>query len=894
MTLCMDKYTRLINDGGGIPQLWRYDPPDQFKRVNTPGLFASFNLFINRISSYSHYGTVTPVGCGGFKYTTGDSNIVPVKDSIIGNFNRQDFVCYEQQNHLYTKEWIWKTLWSLYNVKNSTLLYGLSQTIFAERLCLRKLYIKFSKEWEEIEEETVPTAYVEIDGQTYSGRNIEGLVSELSNMGGVEVEISSENNNIIVVDLGARDVKLKIKAWVENGTHENISISKETGRAEVNYWLEFPQDETAELVLVTEKILPENIRLINAIKESSIAPELYIESEIESEEEPEPNDLILVFYRQVDNQNNNYIVIKLRTLLTDLTTNNHEIYSVILDYILTEDTYQEFKQIDIELELSDYISSPINGESSYTNEISSMNFNLLWGIWGQFTRTKTTNYYSSDCQGKKAMIITGNGNNALKWEAGSIGEEGNDISVEFVDLHTNDHVLSTSILDNALTVYLATNANGEIITTANDILAQNVNVANVINYDTSNGLGIITPRSKIYLSGGKKQIEDIYVGFLEEYPTYEPCGAGLGSNIEKTNIYTCITKIERSTDSYSIPFRLKLQGMELVIERNPIDLGLEVLMTEDYNDDHYYNIETYMYSIAHGEAKKALQSNSERILIEEEGAETLSYLVENPIFTEKLYSYHNTYWESDPSNEELYDLQYKEEYDPTHNKINLKINGEIVYSMLGNLSYMMTYVDINDKSLRLLSREDNIVSEVDCFYLSAIRHQYRDSEEYPVNHYESISTRTPSLSSVSGASTNQYRSEIPGFFSSPIEDGEYNGEYDNELGVVIDTSIPNSICYVENESYKSTAYNLRIAVLNLKLKQDTELTSEFYEIFTNNSDPDATSLTQQALAMEIYNKEAVESMLNTYVESKYTVLINNFASKQLIEYLGDGSYFIIP
>ena len=794
MTLRMDKYTRLIDDGGGIPQLWKITE-------HLKGTLFDFH----------------PQKYCGFSYSEINSesrnkpNILPVKQTIIGDFDRLDFHKLNQLPDIYPKQWIWKTLWHLYNIKNSIYLEVFKNYIFKRQTCLNKVIIVFLDSWENNSEESSEESivYLEINKQEYSGNNITALKASLSSITGAKLTIS---NNRLEVDLGARDENLELKIRVENAKNNSIKLFKEFGICSPVYWFYYnnewfrlkynlfrmntlttaptaggvPQDDI-KIIKATEEV--EIIPLLNETKENAVDLMFVFQQKIESDiifitiglrellNSPDDN------HENYDNFRRNYILEsgQISTLLedikpslinsvSDIPIREYLNESIKLRFGLDEETetaaftYNDTPQSTEEEAWPDVTQIPLgNPDRGYIWDVEDIGYNLLYGIYGCFINwVKSTSSESTYNESKDQNIDwgqygyrisepwTGASENTYSWY---------DKSVDFINYEVNNFRI---VLE------------GRNLTIINNI---------------SSGLGDIPILS---LAFGKTEVAATY-----------------NYNTEKL--------------SQQIPF-YKYGDIHWQLHSDSV-------VQEDYFSDFQfkYNGEV-LYSIAWDKI--------------------FNYQHLRKTF-ETLYKHIevNYQFERETTNKTMYDLPYDPE-------------------LYGPFTDYLTYT-------------------------SRIKIPYEKR-----NH--SI------LSRDKGLFVNRYKTEYPKVLRN--------------FAAITDTSIPDSICYVLISLWKNNAIKLRDDVLNLlqNLKEGDNLPTEFWEIFDYNqqetemrrdwavngdSTPDdyivinqqAVSLIDQIIILKVYNKQQIEDILRKYVELNYIVLINNFASNQLIEELDHGSsYFIIP
>ncbi len=89
------------------------------------------------------------------------------------------------------------------------------------------------------------------------------------------------------------------------------------------------------------------------------------------------------------------------------------------------------------------------------------------------------------------------------------GTAGNDITIEYVDPELTSQPLSISVTDKDITVNLQTNIDGDIITTANDIVSaitadSTASILVTAELNEEYGTGIVSAYSKTNLSGGQQ------------------------------------------------------------------------------------------------------------------------------------------------------------------------------------------------------------------------------------------------------------------------------------------------------------------------------------------------------------------------------------------------------
>lgn len=108
-----------------------------------------------------------------------------------------------------------------------------------------------------------------------------------------------------------------------------------------------------------------------------------------------------------------------------------------------------------------------------------------------------------------AQLLTGSvgANTGLTWTALTAGQPGNDISIAFINPGTINQPLSITVVGNAITVSLQTDAGPSIISTAAQIIAKVATVpaaaalVSVANTSTSTGAGVVSAFAAANLSG---------------------------------------------------------------------------------------------------------------------------------------------------------------------------------------------------------------------------------------------------------------------------------------------------------------------------------------------------------------------------------------------------------
>ena len=194
---------------------------------------------------------------------------------------------------------------------------------------------------------------------------------------------------------------------------------------------------------------------------------------------------------------------------------------------------------------------------------------------------------------------------ALQFEAVADGTSGNDITVELIDPSGNDAVLSITVSDSAITVNLATDAGGLIITTALELLTAlmlDVEVTaqlNVTHVTDSDGSGVVDAQAVTNLAGG--------TGFVEgdDYSVNKTTGAitvPVGSDIQAETNYLIEYTYKASTgykivgateNSINVP--LKLDGVNLATNERILLICHNVTLTPssglDFMSDDFAKLE---------------------------------------------------------------------------------------------------------------------------------------------------------------------------------------------------------------------------------------------------------------------------------------------------------------
>lgn len=123
-------------------------------------------------------------------------------------------------------------------------------------------------------------------------------------------------------------------------------------------------------------------------------------------------------------------------------------------------------------------------------------------------------------------------NSALLFTSKLAGSLGNAISIAFVKPSANNAALSIAVSDRAITVNLATGADGSVSTTASSLatsLAANVDASALVEVDsnvgTSTGAGALSAMRRVYLAGGTDE------AFPLNTPVLVPGDAGLAAKL---------------------------------------------------------------------------------------------------------------------------------------------------------------------------------------------------------------------------------------------------------------------------------------------------------------------------------------------------------------------------
>ena len=111
---------------------------------------------------------------------------------------------------------------------------------------------------------------------------------------------------------------------------------------------------------------------------------------------------------------------------------------------------------------------------------------------------------------RHSILMTGQlaTNNAILWVAKASGTGGNQISVKLVNPNKANSRLTITVVNNKITVSLATDGNGTITSKAKDVITaigkdgNAKTLVSVLNPEGSNGKGIVAPQGRISLSGG--------------------------------------------------------------------------------------------------------------------------------------------------------------------------------------------------------------------------------------------------------------------------------------------------------------------------------------------------------------------------------------------------------
>jgi len=175
------------------------------------------------------------------------------------------------------------------------------------------------------------------------------------------------------------------------------------------------------------------------------------------------------------------------------------------------------------------------------------------------TKTEVRSILGVASDATRAVVSTNlsGGNNDLTFTAVQAGFAGNTVSVTYVNPNDNDQPLVVSVTDSAITVSLATGVAGAITSTANAILAALTAdaEASALIVTTlkqgSNGTGVVTAMSELFLTGGADGVDDarldILIDAMEE--TFNQI-IGVDSLLEDT-----YTEVVKGSDHYY--FRLR-------------------------------------------------------------------------------------------------------------------------------------------------------------------------------------------------------------------------------------------------------------------------------------------------------------------------------------------------
>ncbi|MTI12626.1 phage tail sheath subtilisin-like domain-containing protein, partial [Sansalvadorimonas verongulae] len=108
-----------------------------------------------------------------------------------------------------------------------------------------------------------------------------------------------------------------------------------------------------------------------------------------------------------------------------------------------------------------------------------------------------------------ASLTVGTGDSGLTFAAQTTGAQGNALAVRFVNPQANDAALAVSVIGQVISVSLATNASGSVVTTADDVktaIEGNTEAAGMVAVTlTGNGSGAVDAEPLAYFTGGQDE-----------------------------------------------------------------------------------------------------------------------------------------------------------------------------------------------------------------------------------------------------------------------------------------------------------------------------------------------------------------------------------------------------
>lgn len=130
---------------------------------------------------------------------------------------------------------------------------------------------------------------------------------------------------------------------------------------------------------------------------------------------------------------------------------------------------------------------PVSDDGSFDVEVPAVNATLLNGVEGD--------------------------DNAIRWTAQDAGADGNGITIALIDPEGNEESLAVVVTDEAIEVSLETDAGGEIISTAAEVIAaiegeeDADTLVAVDNEGDSDGTGVVVPVAETALAYGGETLD---------------------------------------------------------------------------------------------------------------------------------------------------------------------------------------------------------------------------------------------------------------------------------------------------------------------------------------------------------------------------------------------------